>query len=138
MEDQDERMIPAALPAIRSLRTTRYQVKDIKNVQQCLVCQEDYCNGEKVSCMPCFHMFHSDCITKWLVKCHLCPVCKYQMPKYQMPKYSWLALVVYLFFEFDFTFKLKNRFYSNCTISYHVIIRSFEFVFNTISTVMLF
>lgn len=108
-------MVPAALPAIRSLRATRIQVKDINNVQQCLVCQEDYCNGEKVTCMPCFHMFHTDCITKWLVMCHLCPVCKFQMPKY-----SWLAMlrryssksvfriVIYFEVEEQILFKLHN------------------------------
>ncbi|KAK1400798.1 Glycerol-3-phosphate dehydrogenase [NAD(+)] [Heracleum sosnowskyi] len=42
-------MVPAALPAIRSLRASRIQVQDSNNVGQCMVCQEDYCNGEKVT-----------------------------------------------------------------------------------------
>ena len=81
MEDEDEGMVPAALPAIRSLGATRIQVEEgNKNVQQCVICQEEYRDGEKVTCMPCLHMFHKDCITKWLLRSHLCPICKFQMP----------------------------------------------------------
>ncbi|WOH05008.1 hypothetical protein DCAR_0624420 [Daucus carota subsp. sativus] len=80
-EDEDEGMVPAALPAIRSLGATRIQVEEgNKNVQQCVICQEEYRDGEKVTCMPCLHMFHKDCITKWLLRSHLCPICKFQMP----------------------------------------------------------
>ncbi|WOH06460.1 hypothetical protein DCAR_0625887 [Daucus carota subsp. sativus] len=65
----------------RSLGATRIQVEEgNKNVQQCVICQEEYHDGEKVTCMPCLHMFHKDCITKWLLRSHLCPICKFQMP----------------------------------------------------------
>ncbi|KAL1812217.1 hypothetical protein ACET3Z_022282 [Daucus carota] len=49
MEDEDEGMVPAALPAIRSLGATRIQVEQGKNVQECVICQEEYRDGEKVT-----------------------------------------------------------------------------------------
>nr|CAB3490909.1 unnamed protein product [Digitaria exilis] len=35
-----------------------------------------------VSVMPCFHDhgFHSDCITKWLGRSNMCPLCRHQLP----------------------------------------------------------
>ncbi|KAL6140761.1 hypothetical protein ACLB2K_059055 [Fragaria x ananassa] len=33
-----------------------------------------------LTCLPCFHHFHADCIAKWLDISHLCPMCRYSMP----------------------------------------------------------
>jgi len=33
---------------------------------ECTICMEDFTLSEEVRCLPCMHMFHSDCIVKWL------------------------------------------------------------------------
>jgi len=41
----------------------------------CMVCQEDYANGDKLRILPCIHTFHVACIDQWLKKKITCPVC---------------------------------------------------------------
>jgi hypothetical protein len=43
----------------------------------CLVCHEDFEEGEEVLCLQCSHSFHTSCGLKWLqVYSNKCPVCK--------------------------------------------------------------
>jgi len=44
--------------------------------EKCLVCQCEYEEGEMLKRLPCGHCFHSGCITDWLIKNPLCPLCK--------------------------------------------------------------
>ncbi|KAM7272469.1 hypothetical protein ACFE04_027132 [Oxalis oulophora] len=40
----------------------------------CSICLDDFEAGLEVTCMPCNHMFHEDCITEWLTENRLCPL----------------------------------------------------------------
>nr|XP_010934382.1 RING-H2 finger protein ATL73-like [Elaeis guineensis] len=44
----------------------------------CPVCLADYMTGEEVRVLPrCHHMFHRDCIDRWLITMSsLCPICR--------------------------------------------------------------
>lgn len=43
----------------------------------CSICLNDFCKGEKVSVLPCGHVFHYQCIVPWLGKqSKVCPVCR--------------------------------------------------------------
>lgn len=44
--------------------------------EKCSVCLSDLRDGEQAMKLPCFHTFHKDCITEWLVRKAECPVCK--------------------------------------------------------------
>ncbi|KAG8378077.1 hypothetical protein BUALT_Bualt08G0100500 [Buddleja alternifolia] len=48
----------------------------------CSICLEEFpsrgeCEGV---IMPCKHIFHGDCIKKWLTISHYSPVCRFKMP----------------------------------------------------------
>ena len=42
----------------------------------CLICRSEYEPGEVLQRLPCFHEYHRDCITNWLVQEARCPVCR--------------------------------------------------------------
>ena len=43
---------------------------------KCSICLEDYKLGDKISYLPCFHLYHYKCIKKWLKCSTKCPLCK--------------------------------------------------------------
>ena len=47
-----------------------------ENVKKCTICLGDYKLGDKISYLPCFHLYHSKCIKKWLKYSKICPLCK--------------------------------------------------------------
>ncbi|TMW91345.1 hypothetical protein EJD97_014455 [Solanum chilense] len=52
---------------------------------KCMVCLEELVKKKRegdneIVSMPCSHMFHGECITKWLETSHYCPICRFEMP----------------------------------------------------------
>lgn len=50
------------------------------SVQLCAVCLEGLSVGTEATCMPCSHLYHENCILRWLDKSTLCPLCRFEMP----------------------------------------------------------
>ncbi|KAF5735508.1 hypothetical protein HS088_TW15G01015 [Tripterygium wilfordii] len=67
---------PASKESIEGL----LRFEDSCGVNKCVICLEESLVGVKVARMPCGHVFHRDCIVRWLETSHLCPLCRYQMP----------------------------------------------------------
>lgn len=44
--------------------------------RECSVCLCQYENMDAVVVLPCFHFYHQQCITEWLVRNDACPLCK--------------------------------------------------------------
>ncbi|TPX42750.1 hypothetical protein SeMB42_g05008 [Synchytrium endobioticum] len=44
--------------------------------EQCVICQNHLATNEKVSSLPCKHLYHPECIHLWLTKEMNCPVCR--------------------------------------------------------------
>lgn len=59
------------------------KIDDIKKLDKdktnCVICLEDFKNGDVTTNLPCLHMFHTDCIRNWLKKQNTCPICKYKL-----------------------------------------------------------
>eukprot|EP01053_Blabericola_migrator_P008863 Blabericola_migrator_1__8862@NODE_468_length_8228_cov_102_004044_g365_i0_p2_GENE_NODE_468_length_8228_cov_102_004044_g365_i0NODE_468_length_8228_cov_102_004044_g365_i0_p2_ORF_typecomplete_len513_score14_77zfRING_2/PF13639_6/5_5e16zfRING_11/PF17123_5/4e10zfRING_11/PF17123_5/3e02zfrbx1/PF12678_7/2_1e09zfC3HC4_2/PF13923_6/1_8e07zfC3HC4/PF00097_25/8_6e07zfC3HC4_3/PF13920_6/8_3e06zfRING_5/PF14634_6/1_1e05zfRING_UBOX/PF13445_6/8_7e06zfRING_UBOX/PF13445_6/6_7e02ProkRING_4/PF14447_6/4e05zfANAPC11/PF1286 len=52
-------------------------------LRQCMVCLEEFTEGEKLRWLPCLHAFHCDCIDTWLKSATSCPICKCDVEKTQ-------------------------------------------------------
>ncbi len=64
------------------------EVIKIKNVndltddkKDCVICLEEFQNGDEVITLPCFHLYHKQCIKDWLKKNGSCPICKKEVKK---------------------------------------------------------
>ncbi|KAK9698084.1 hypothetical protein RND81_08G081200 [Saponaria officinalis] len=45
----------------------------------CCICLANYGNNDELRELPCSHLFHKDCVDKWLKINALCPLCKSQV-----------------------------------------------------------
>ena len=71
--------VTAPAAALRQLEHSVYSAAAASRVKEtaCLVCQEDWVDGDQLTTLPCGHVFHSACVTKWLKDySNKCPVCK--------------------------------------------------------------
>ena len=69
-----------------------------ENFEKCVICMEKYKLDEEVETLPCFHIFHKDCIDQWLkAGKDTCPICKNKVKKFlgkSIFKYKKLILFV--------------------------------------------
>ncbi|KAL2485981.1 E3 ubiquitin-protein ligase RING1-like [Abeliophyllum distichum] len=78
-ENNNCNMVPASDSSIKSLETKRLDDEN-NRVEICMICLDEYSQGLEVTYMPCSHLFHENCIKKWLKTSHYCPVCRFEMP----------------------------------------------------------
>ncbi|CAI9777261.1 unnamed protein product [Fraxinus pennsylvanica] len=71
-------VVPATDNSIKSLKRKRIQ-DYINDGESCSICLNEFSQGSEVTCMPCSHSFHCNCIDKWLRKNHTCPLCRFEM-----------------------------------------------------------
>jgi hypothetical protein len=45
----------------------------------CSICLEAYTPNSRVRCLPCNHVFHAECIDKWVTKKAECALCKKEL-----------------------------------------------------------
>ena len=63
------------LELLQDMKLTKEILEKIEN-KQCLICLDNYKVDENLCYLPCFHLFHSDCIKTWIKKSNKCPLCK--------------------------------------------------------------
>ncbi|XP_039123216.1 RING-H2 finger protein ATL56-like isoform X2 [Dioscorea cayenensis subsp. rotundata] len=53
-------------------------VGDIEEAGQaeCIICIEPYHGGDDTRTLSCGHVFHASCITEWLTRSTICPLCR--------------------------------------------------------------
>ncbi|XP_038993201.1 uncharacterized protein LOC120116879 [Hibiscus syriacus] len=91
---------PANKSSIKSLKRVRYggdededylpvkkkrkldlgEGEGLSSRKECVVCLNELLDQDRVTLMPCGHIYHYDCIIKWLETSYLCPLCRYEMP----------------------------------------------------------
>ncbi|KAF8707022.1 hypothetical protein HU200_030549 [Digitaria exilis] len=47
--------------------------------EDCPVCLHTFGADETLRAMPCTHAFHYDCISQWLCRNAICPICRHQL-----------------------------------------------------------
>lgn len=65
------------LPISRYKRGSFFSRK--KSKERCVVCQMRYKRGDRQTKLPCKHIYHTDCISKWLSINKVCPVCNMEV-----------------------------------------------------------
>lgn len=68
------------------LELDEFQYKHISkfsalNEEKCAICLVKYKGTDIIKEFPCKHIFHKDCIMKWLKKSNCCPLCKHDFTK---------------------------------------------------------
>uniref|UniRef100_A0A672LED8 E3 ubiquitin-protein ligase RNF133-like n=1 Tax=Sinocyclocheilus grahami TaxID=75366 RepID=A0A672LED8_SINGR len=66
---------------VRTLRTgDLVESEDVS----CVVCTDSFKHNEKVTVLPCRHLYHKKCIEPWLLEHPTCPMCKFHILKYKV------------------------------------------------------
>lgn len=61
---------------LSKLEVVEYMAKDGVNAE-CVICLENFQAEEKLLELPCKHLYHEECIRKWLIeRKKICPICK--------------------------------------------------------------
>ena len=89
MQNQHQGNPPAAQTAIDKLKhfkmEKKYCKKDDKDPNkleypECSICLCEVNDGQDAILLPCGHMFHDPCVTKWLKIHNTCPLCRFELP----------------------------------------------------------
>ncbi|EOY03864.1 hypothetical protein QUC31_017536 [Theobroma cacao] len=79
---ENEVVVNGSCPAASSVVERLVEVKiGIENDGFCcIVCIEEFEEGEIVKGLPCLHYYHGDCIIPWLRIRATCPLCRCELP----------------------------------------------------------
>ena len=89
MQNQHQGNPPASQTAIDKLKHFKMEKKYCKKSDQdpnkleypeCSICLMQIDEGQDTILLPCGHMFHDGCSTKWLKIHNTCPLCRFELP----------------------------------------------------------
>lgn len=68
---------PAAKEAIEALPVCEYDdLGPNEEDHLCVICQDQFTTNDNIMSMPCRHVFHNDCLKRWLELHNTCPTCR--------------------------------------------------------------
>ncbi len=70
----------ASETAISHLPMTKVSKECVQQGWDCAVCKDDLVLDEDIISLPCKHVYHPDCIKKWLATSNSCPICRTAVP----------------------------------------------------------
>ena len=89
MQNQHQGNPPASKNAIDKLKHFKMEKKYCKKNEkdpnkleypECSICLMEVNEGQNTILLPCGHMFHEECVTKWLQIHNTCPLCRFELP----------------------------------------------------------
>jgi hypothetical protein len=80
-DEQGPRQPATAEACLRAMPTVKVTENDIEaENDECTICFDKLSVGDSALRIPCGHLFHDDCVRKWLQSSNQCPVCRYELP----------------------------------------------------------
>lgn len=71
---------PATRENINAIPTVLFgKEPDPFNQTDCAICRTNFEANEQLKKLECGHLFHSECVTNWLLVTRICPVCRRRM-----------------------------------------------------------
>ncbi|XP_021768732.1 E3 ubiquitin-protein ligase RING1-like [Chenopodium quinoa] len=58
----------------------RKRVAEVEDEGECSICLEKLGVGTVLIVLPCLHVYHTECIIRWLERTHFCPFCRFKLP----------------------------------------------------------
>ncbi|XP_058087541.1 E3 ubiquitin-protein ligase MPSR1-like [Magnolia sinica] len=74
--------VPALRSSVEALKRMNFNNRESDEIK-CTICLNEFSIGKEVICMPCSHIFDSECIIQWMEMNHVCPICRFKMPPQQ-------------------------------------------------------
>ncbi|OAY64697.1 E3 ubiquitin-protein ligase RING1-like, partial [Ananas comosus] len=74
--------VPAPSASIEKLDRMRYRDEEGRGwcrERACSICMDEFEEGVRLCKIPCSHAFHEECLTRWLERSRLCPLCRYSV-----------------------------------------------------------
>ena len=54
--------------------------------KKCVICLENFVIDDDCICLPCIHIYHGECIKKWLKRRNFCPICRFKITSENIKK----------------------------------------------------
>ncbi|KAK4402718.1 E3 ubiquitin-protein ligase RING1 [Sesamum angolense] len=70
---------PAKIELLQTVTVKGGKDDEMSEEEWCSICLEGFDNSDGAR-LPCSHMFHKNCILRWLQGNHVCPLCRYELP----------------------------------------------------------
>ncbi|PVU92057.1 hypothetical protein BB561_004054 [Smittium simulii] len=76
-ENGDQKSLDSGIIRVGRLTSDSETVIELLSAEKCLVCMEEFGDGEFLRILKCRHGFHADCLANWITKgANRCPVCR--------------------------------------------------------------
>lgn len=62
-----------------STTMTQQEREQHEEGNKCMICFDEYEEGDRIRTIPCMHKFHARCIDRWFKEHHDCPICKFDV-----------------------------------------------------------
>ena len=73
-------MVGAPASEIAKLAEVTLTAEDVADEPECVICNDEFAEGETLIELGCKHRYHRACISEWLELNNSCPCCRWQIP----------------------------------------------------------